>query len=86
LPTIKRKRVEITVFEQERVIYRLWSIRCPVCQLESEMLTPEQAGEFAHVQVGVIREWLIDGKAHGLTTVGGQQLVCRNSLFQNGGT
>jgi hypothetical protein len=82
LTTIKR-RIEITLFERERVAFRLLTVRCPVCLTESEMLTPEQAGSLARVRVRSIHEWLAEGKAHGLLTAGGQERVCKNSLFQS---
>jgi hypothetical protein len=82
--TIKRRRVEITVFEHERVIRQSVTAHCPMCRLRSEMLTPEQAGDLARVGVQSIYLWLAQGKAHGLKTQGGQERVCKNSLFQNG--
>jgi hypothetical protein len=84
LTTIKR-RIEITIFERERVVRQPLTVRCPVCRVESEMLTPEQAGSLARVLVESIHEWLLEGKAHGLLTAGGQERVCKNSLFQKGG-
>jgi hypothetical protein len=45
------------------------------------MLTPEQAGEMAKVEVENIYQWLAQGKAHGMKTPTGQDRVCRNSLF-----
>ena len=84
MTTIKRRRVEITVFEQERVVRQPATVRCSVCRLDSELLTPEQAGDLAQVQVQSIYQWLAEGKAHGLKTQGGQDLVCKHSLFQNG--
>lgn len=62
---------------------RQLTVRCPVCRLESEMLTPEQAGSLARVEVQSIYGWLAEGKAHGLRTAGGQERVCKNSLFQS---
>ena len=85
LTTIKRRRIEITVFEQERVVCRPLTVRCPVCLIESEMLTPDEAGRLARVEVGSIYGWLVEGRAHGLRTAGGQERVCKNSLFQNDG-
>jgi len=79
--TIKRRRVEITIFEEERVVRHSATTHCRVCQLNSEMLTPEQAGDLARVQVDSIHEWLAQGKAHGMKTSNGQERVCRNSLF-----
>jgi len=79
--TIKRRRVEITMFEQERVVRQSATTHCRVCRVNSEMLTPEQAGDLAQVQVESIHEWLAQGKAHGMKMPGGQDRVCRNSLF-----
>jgi hypothetical protein len=45
------------------------------------MLTLKQAGDLAQVQVESIHEWLVQGKAHGMKTSGGEDRVCRNSLF-----
>ena len=84
MTTIKRRRVEITIFERERVVRRSVTARCAVCRLDSEMLTPEQAGDLAQVHVQSIHQWLAEGKAHGVKTPGGQHRVCKNSLFQNG--
>ena len=80
--TIKRRRVEIIFFEEERVVRKSATTHCSVCRLDSEMLTPEQAGYLARVEVGSIHEWLVQGKAHGIKTLGGQDRICRNSLFQ----
>jgi hypothetical protein len=79
--TIKRRRVEITIFEEERVVRHSATTQCSVCRLNSEMLTPEQASELVRVQVESIHEWLAQGKAHGMKTTNGQDRVCRNSLF-----
>jgi hypothetical protein len=84
LTTIKR-RIEITLFERERAVRRPLTVRCPVCLTESEMLTPEQAGSLARVEVRSIYGWLAEGKAHGLRTAGGQERVCKNSLFKDHG-
>jgi hypothetical protein len=84
MTTIKRRRVEITVFDQERVSRQSVTAHCPVCRLHSEMLTPEQAGDLARVGVQSIHLWLVQGKAHGVKMLGGQERVCKNSLLQNG--
>ena len=81
MTTTKRSRVEITFFEHERIVQRLTTAHCHVCRLNSEMLTPEQAGDLAQVQVQRIYEWLAQGRAHGVKTPGGQDRVCKNSLF-----
>jgi len=79
--TTKRRRVEITFFEQERIVQRVTTAHCSVCRLNSEMLTPEEAGTLARVQVQSIYQWLAQGKAHGMKTPGGQDRVCKNSLL-----
>ena len=55
---------------------------CSVCRLNSEMLTPEQAGDLAQVQIAEIYEWLAQGRAHGMKMLSGQDRVCKNSLFE----
>ncbi len=57
-------------------------MRCPVCFLQSEMLTLEQAGLLAQVSVQRIYEWLAEGKTHGLETHDGQKRICSRSLFK----
>ena len=84
MKTIKKRRIEIIAFEQERIVLRPVMTQCTVCQLSSEMLTPEQAGDMAQVQVQSIYLWLAQGKAHGMKTVGGEERVCKNSLFEKG--
>ena len=54
---------------------------CPVCELQSEMLTLAQAGELAQVRADSIHRWLTEGMAHGVKTPDGQDRVCKNSLF-----
>jgi len=83
--TIKRRKIEITIFEQERIVLQPASAHCGVCGLHSEMLTPEQAGEMAKVEVQSIYQWLAQGKAHGMKTPNGQDRVCKNSLFPEAG-
>ncbi|PYS58733.1 MAG: hypothetical protein DMF74_22950 [Acidobacteria bacterium] len=83
MTTTKRRRVEITFFEQERIVQRLTTAHCHVCRLNSEMLTAEQAGDLAQVHVERIYEWLAQGRAHGMKMLSGQDRVCKNSLFQN---
>ena len=83
MTTTKRRRVEITFFEHERIVQRLTTAHCHICRLNSEMLTPEQAGDLAQVHVQRIFEWLAQGRAHGMKMLSGQDRVCKNSLFQN---
>ncbi|MEK6283132.1 MAG: hypothetical protein AABN95_22470 [Acidobacteriota bacterium] len=80
MTTIKRRRVEITIFEQERVVRRSVTARCQICNLNSEMVTPEEAGDLAQVQVQSIYQWLEQGKVHGMKTPYEEYRVCRNSL------
>ncbi|MFL6213879.1 MAG: hypothetical protein ACJ74J_08280 [Blastocatellia bacterium] len=78
---MKRRRVEIIAFERERIVSRPLTMLCPVCNLNSELLTTRQAGAIAQVKSQSIYRWLALGKAHGVRTSGGQYRVCRNSLF-----
>jgi hypothetical protein len=79
---IKRRRIEITAFERQRLTAALPQILCPVCQSLSEFLTPGQAGAVAQVKAQSIYRWLAQGKAHGIRTTGGGHRICRNSLFR----
>ena len=80
MTTTKRRRVEITFFEQERIVRRSVTAHCPVCRVISEMLTPEEAGDFAGVDVQNIYQCLAQGRAHGMKTLSGQDRICKNSL------
>ena len=82
MATIKKRKIEIIVFERERIVLRTSPVRCPVCLSDSEMLTYEQAAGLAQVNSSSISTWLTEGKAHGVETAGGQRRVCRNSLFR----
>jgi len=79
--TIKKRRVEITIFEQERIVRETYAAHCDICHLPSEMLTPEQAGEIAQVHIENIYHWLAQGNVHGMKTPSGRDHICRNSLF-----
>ena len=81
MTSIRRKRVEITTFERERIVRQLVTLRCPVCHLRSELLTAQQAAALVQVTVESIRRWLVQGKAHGVKTTGGQMRICRESLI-----
>lgn len=80
-----RRSVEIIAFEHERIIKRAQPTthvcRCPVCGVESELLTTNQAAVVSRVGSQSIRRWLAEGKAHSVRTAGGQHRVCRESLF-----
>jgi excisionase family DNA binding protein len=81
LATIKRRRIEITLFEQERFFQAAAVAHCPVCRASCEILTPEQAATFMAVQLGTVQRWLAEGQVHGWMLVNGDQRVCKNSLF-----
>lgn len=80
-PMMTRRRVEIIAFERERIVRGPVATLCPVCHVNSELLTTRQAGAIAQVQSASIYRWLASGKAHGVRTSGGQYRVCKNSLF-----
>jgi hypothetical protein len=81
MTTTKKRRVEITLFERERIVRRWVTANCPVCRMSSELLTPEEAGDLARVELERIYQWLAEGRAHLVRTSGGDERVCRNSLF-----
>jgi len=77
-----RRRIEIIAIERE------WSparqpdqLPCPVCHLESRMLTPSQAAFLAQVELDSIHRWLAEGQVHGVKTPDGHHRVCSRSLF-----
>ena len=80
--TLKKRRIEIIAFERERIIRQSTSTRCPVCYLNSEMLTVQQAAVVAQVKAESIYRWLAEGKAHGVKTAGGHRRICSVSLFR----
>jgi hypothetical protein len=76
-----KRRVEVIAFERERIVRRPLATSCPVCHINSEMLTTRQAGAIAQVRPESIYRWLAQGKTHGVRTPGGQYRICRHSLF-----
>jgi len=82
--TTKRRRVEITYFEQERIIQRSVTALCPVCRVTSDMLTLEEAGDFAGVEVASIYQRLAHGRAHTAKLSSGEDRICKNSLSLGG--
>jgi hypothetical protein len=38
---------------------------------------------FFQIRAKSIRRWIVQGKAHGIRTPGGQHRVCKNSLWMN---
>ncbi|HXF39528.1 MAG TPA: hypothetical protein VN687_07430 [Blastocatellia bacterium] len=78
-----KRRIEIIVFERQRIVMRPTLMTCPVCQTSTEFLTTRQAGMVFQVRATSIRRWIVQGKAHGIRTPGGQHRVCRNSLWSN---
>jgi hypothetical protein len=79
MATTKRRRLELIFFEHERIV-RLVSGHCPVCQVNSEGLTPQQAGDLARVDLQRIYQWLAQGRVHLVVTSDGEERVCRKSL------
>jgi hypothetical protein len=79
-----KRRVEIIAFERQRIVVRPWPMTCPVCQINTELLTTRQAGMIFQVNATSIRRWLAQGRAHGIRTPGGQHRVCKNSLYGEG--
>jgi hypothetical protein len=76
-----KRRIEIVAFERQRVVMRPALMTCPVCQINTELLTTRQAGTLFQVKPTSVRRWIVRGKAHGIKTPGGQHRVCRKSLF-----
>jgi hypothetical protein len=81
MTTTKKRRIEITLFEQERIVRSSVTAHCPVCRMNSEILTLQEAGELARVDPERIYQWLAQGRAHLVRTSSGGERVCRNSLF-----
>jgi hypothetical protein len=81
MTTTKKRRIEITLFEHERIVRSSVTAHCPVCRMSSEILTPQEAGELARVSPERIYQWLAQGRAHLVLTSSGIERVCRNSLF-----
>jgi hypothetical protein len=86
MTTTKKRRVEITFFEHERIVRQSIVAHCAVCHMCSEILTPQEAGELARVDLQRIGQWLAQGRAHLVRTSSGDERVCRNSLFVNSAT
>lgn len=76
-----KRKIKVVAIERERIVRHFISVTCPVCNLESEMLTTRQAGVLAQVKQQSIYRWLASGKAHGVMTPGGRYRICRKSLF-----
>jgi hypothetical protein len=78
-----KRRVEIIAFEHQRVVMRPSPMTCPFCKTSTELLTTQQAGTLFQVKPTSIRRWIVQGKAHGIRTPGGQHRLCKNSLLQS---
>ena len=78
---MKKRRVEIIAFERQRILMRPASVICPICRINTEMVTTRQAGLLFQVKPTSIRRWIAQGTAHGVKTPGGQHRVCKESLF-----
>jgi hypothetical protein len=81
MSTTKKKRVEITFFEHERIVRATITAHCPLCRISVEMLTLQEAGDLARVDLEQINQWVVQGRAHVVRTSSGGERVCRNSLF-----
>jgi hypothetical protein len=79
--TMIKRRVEIIAFERQRMVIRPALMNCPVCRINTELLTTRQAGALAQVKAQSIRRWIASGKAHGVKTPGGHHRICSSSLF-----
>jgi hypothetical protein len=80
-PMLSKRKIEIVALERERIVRRPVMVTCPVCNLNSELLTTRQAGALAQVRPQSIYRWLSQGRVHSVRTPGGQHRVCRRSLF-----
>jgi hypothetical protein len=76
-----KRKIEMVAVERIRIRGTRGQIFCPVCQKFADFLTTAQAAEVAGVRAQSVRRWLVNGKAHGIKTVGGRHRVCRCSLF-----
>jgi hypothetical protein len=54
--------------------------RCPTCDHEVRMLTPEHASAFANVRTRLVYQWVERGMVHFSETQDGSLLICVNSL------
>jgi hypothetical protein len=77
-----KRRIQIVAFEHQRIIRKAAEMRCPICQMSSQFLTPRQAGALAQVTPKSIYRWLASGKVHSLKTAGGGVRICSHSLFR----
>ncbi|HET9528737.1 MAG TPA: hypothetical protein VFQ92_00180 [Blastocatellia bacterium] len=76
-----KRRVEIIAFERQRVLTGPPLTVCPVCRINTELLTTRQAGALVQVKTQSVRRWIASGKAHGVRTPGGQHRICKISLL-----
>jgi hypothetical protein len=76
-----RRRIEITAFEQERILVHGVLTHCPVCRSQSELLTLQQGAALSQVELHHIDRWLAEGRLHVATTPDGEHRICRNSLL-----
>jgi len=77
-----KRSIEIIAFERQQIVMRPSLLNCPVCRVQTELLTTQQAGTLFQVRAPSIRRWIIQGKAHGIKTPGGQHRICRDSLLR----
>ncbi len=76
-----RRRIELVVFEHERIIQCSVVTDCPVCLSRTELLTPIQAAALTQVKEEKVHQWLAGGKAHGVETPEGEPRICKRSLL-----
>ena len=56
------------------------TVHCPICRVNSEILTLQEAGALAQVELQEVYEWLARGRAHLVSTTSGDERVCKKSL------
>ena len=79
MATTKRRRIELIFFEQERIVTSV-TTHCPICRVDSQVVTPQEAVNLAHVDLEQIYQWLEQGRAHSVRTLSGDERICKNSL------
>lgn len=88
--SLKRKRIvrtaEVTIETEESVVLRntkgrqtslMW---CPICRLQVEMATPEQAAQIAGVTTRTIYRWVEAERIHFVEARDAPLLICKTSL------
>ncbi len=84
----RRVRLKITASSRQTVVaagQRL-SALCPLCGREVEMLTGAQAAAVLEVDGRALESLVDGGLVHAVRTVSGSLWVCKESLFDTGGS